>query len=82
MTIKQIYEQIDAERAYAYEKWGDEFDSKNTLNDWASYIIIYLGKAVAMPFDKENTRKQLIKVAGLVINAIDKLDAMPKRHYD
>lgn len=82
MSIKEIYEQIDKERAYAFEKWGDEFDSKNNLNDWAAYITVYLGQALKMGISKDEQRKQLIKAAGLVINTIDWLDKMPKRHYD
>lgn len=82
MKVKEIYEAIDTERAYAEEKWGTEFDEKNTLNDWGSYITIYLGNALKMGISKEEQRKQLIKTAGLVINAIYWLDDMPKRHYD
>ena len=79
-----IYQNIEAELDYAHKKWGTEFDSKNTLNDWAVYTNIYLGRATEMAANKETKRKNLIKAAGLLISAIEWLDSgqMPPRHYD
>lgn len=78
------FEDIKNELDYAVAKWGTEFDSKNTLNDWITYSIIYLGRAGNMNQDKGETRRQLVKAAGLVVSAIEWLDSgnMPKRHYD
>lgn len=84
MDRKQIYNQIDTELDYAHGKWGTEFDSKNTLNDWAAYTNIYLAKATAMAADQTTQKANLIKATGLLISAIEWLDSgtMPKRHYD
>lgn len=81
---KQIYDQIDTELDYAHGKWGTEFDSKNTLNDWAAYANIYLSRALEMGADEPTKRKNLIKAAGLLISALEWLDSgkMPPRHYD
>lgn len=88
MTIlsEKIVADILAERTYQQGRWGDEFDSKNTPNDWVAYIAKYLGQAVTMPWNPETFRKQLVKVATLCVAAIEWCDRtsgqMPKRHYD
>lgn len=75
-----------AEREYQDRKWGEEFDSKNTPNDWVAYICAYLGSAVTMPWNAETFRTRLVKTAALCFAAIEWLDRtngnMPKRHYD
>jgi hypothetical protein len=76
-----IFDQIDAERAYQNQKWGNAFDSKNTPNDWVAYISKYLGQTVTMPFDETTFRKQLLKVASLAIAALEQESYAP-RHYD
>lgn len=78
---KPIEDTMD-ELAYAQDKWGNEFDSKNTLNDWLTYIMIYAGRAGEMGSGPRDTRANLIKVIGLAMNAVKWLDKMPKRHYD
>lgn len=84
MTHDRIFQDIEAELEYAHKKWGFEFDSKNTLNDWAAYTNIYLSRATEMNATKEVQRKNLIKAAGLLVSAIAWLDSgtMPPRHYD
>lgn len=78
--FKETLDELD----YAKDKWGEAFDSKNTLNDWGTYITGYLGRATAMGIDETEQRRQLIKVIGLAMNAVKWLDSgkMPKRHYD
>ena len=82
--IDDILNDIKTEREYQQDKWGDEFDSKNTANDWASYIIIYVGQAITMPWNKKTFRTQLLKVATLCVAAIEwcDKDSIPPRHYD
>jgi len=74
------------ERIYQNSKWGDEFDSKNTPNDWVAYIARYLGRAVMMPWDKNTFKNALIKTATLCAAAYEWCERtdgkMPKRHYD
>lgn len=85
MADKQkIFDDIKEERKYQDNKWGLEFDKKNTINDWASYINTYVGNTVVMPTGSEDSRKMLIKVAALAIAAIEMHDdgLIPKRHYE
>lgn len=76
-----IFEQINGERYYQNERWGNDFDSKNTPNDWVAYISKYLGQAVTMPFDEATFRIQLKKVATIAVAALEQ-DAYAPRHYD
>lgn len=84
--LEGILEDIRKEREYQQHKWGDDFDIKNTPNDWITYIICYLGKAVTMPWNPCVFRASLVKVATLCCAAIEWCDKtngkMPKRHYD
>jgi hypothetical protein len=80
-----IIDEILAERAYQDQKWGTAFDDKNTINDWGTYIGIYLAKATNMGADAAEQRKQLVKVATLAVAAIQTFDrnaGFPARHYD
>lgn len=74
------------EAAYAYKKWGTDFDNKNTLNDWAAYISIYAGEAVRMDHagDPEAQYAKLIKVANLALTAAYRvrMGTIAPRHYD
>jgi hypothetical protein len=81
----ELFKEIELERAYQDNKWGDEFDKKNTINDWASYINIYLGRACEMGRPKNQQRENLIKVAALAIAALERFDenlGFAPRHYD
>lgn len=82
--MKEILDEVAAEREYALKKWGEEFDDKNTLNDWAVYINIYLSKALAMGASKEDVEKNLTKALGLVVSALIRVkeDTLAPRHYD
>lgn len=80
MTRTEIFQAIDEERAYQ-AKWGTAFDIANTPNDWIAYIVKYAGQAVTLPWNYATWRKQLIKVAALVVAALEQPDYAP-RHYD
>jgi hypothetical protein len=77
-----VMEDVYQEMKYAADKWGEEFDDKNDLNDWITYMIIYAGRAAAMGVQPESQYLNLIKVIGLAINAAQRVGSMPKRHYD
>lgn len=82
---RQIFNEIQAERLYQDNKWGTEFDDKNTLNDWIVYINNYAAKAAFMGNTPEEQRAALIKVASLAVAALETFDrnnGFPKRHYD
>ncbi len=81
---QQIFDDVKEERKYQDEKWGLEFDKKNTVNDWSAYVLTYLANATAMPTGSAEYRKLMVKVAALSFAAIELHDdkLMPKRHYE
>lgn len=83
--MRKVLREIAEERKYQDEKWGTTFDDKNTVNDWGTYINIYLAKATTMGATEEEKRKQLLKVAALAVAALETFDrngGFPARHYD
>jgi hypothetical protein len=84
MRRQRIYREIEEEREYQNGKWGTEFDDKNTINDWGSYITRYTGEATQVD-NPDEQRRQILKVAALAIAAIETFDRNQKfgrRHYD
>lgn len=80
-----LLEQIKAERAYQDLKWGGVFDDKNTVNDWGTYINVYLARATTMKATPEEQRAALVQVATLAVAAIETFDrngGFALRHYD
>jgi hypothetical protein len=75
------FEALMEELVYA-TKWGTDFDRKNTLNDWVTYINIYASNAARM--DQEDPHAQLIKAAGLALTAATyvRKNKVTARHYD
>ena len=77
---------IDNERTRQVERWGTEFDKKNTSNDWITYICSYAGKAYKHKWDPTNFRLRLIQTAAICIAAIEVLDEkygqLAPTHYD
>jgi len=71
------------------ELWGTDFDDKNTANDWAAYIIAYIGKATYTGRDEVYSPEKFItnmkKAASLCLSAIFAVkrngDCAP-RHYE
>ena len=80
----QLITEVQKERLYQKEVWGEEFDKRNTPNDWLAYIAKYLGQALTLPWDAQKFRKALIKVATLCFAAIENIDrgTFVPRHYD
>jgi len=88
----KIIADINQEREHAQKYWDPDFDACNTVNDWGTYINIYLARATKMrdkttPFEQYSAdqRKALVKVANLAIAALetfDENDGFPDRHYD
>lgn len=82
--IQTIASDVLTEVRRAREQWGTDFDEKNTLNDWVTYINIYLGKAASMGVPKDEVVKNLRKAAGLALSALYMTEngVVPPRHYD
>lgn len=81
MNREDVFTLIDNERKYQQAKWGNEFDDKNTPNDWVAYIAIYLGKAVTLPWNREAFRTAILKVAALAVAILER-EEYAARHYD
>lgn len=86
LTMREkIFGEISVEREYQDGKWGTEFDDKNTLNDWITYIGMYGSYAAKMGASKEDQRNNMLKVAALAIAALETFDrkgGFAPRHYD
>ena len=84
-TRKAIFDELEKERAYQEEQWGRDFDKNNTINDWATYIMMYTGDASKQAAGIEEWRMNMIKVAALAIAAVeiyDEGEGPASRHYD
>ena len=83
--MDEIFSEISSERSYQNREWGTEFDDKNTINDWGTYINIYLAKATDISSTKEEQRKFMLKVASLAVASLETFDrnnGFAERHYD
>lgn len=61
--------------------WGDEFDRKNTANDWHAYIAHYMSLAIR----SQDYAKNMTKAAGIAQAAIlmvDRYGRCAPRHYE
>jgi hypothetical protein len=84
VTIEQLGKNVVEEVLRARKMWGTEFDLKNTLNDWVSYINSYTAKASRMGAPKEEVVTNLRKAAGLALSALyhAENDLLAPRHYE
>jgi len=83
--MSQVLEEIRAEREYQDEQWGTEFDDKNTLNDWAMYVNVYMAQAAAMTCPPEQQQKNMLKAATLLVAVVETFDrngGFAPRHYE
>lgn len=85
MSRRTILNEIRAERKYQDENWGTEFDDRNTLNDWSTYVNIYMAQASAMTATPKEQRENMLKAATLLVAAIETFDrngTFAPRHYE
>ena len=82
--LEVILAQIGMEIKRAKTMWGEEFDRKNTLNDWVTYAMAKATDATRMSTTVEEQERDLRKAAGLLISAIDMLqrEGFAPRHYE
>ena len=77
MSINEIFNAIQAERAYQESKWAGTDQINNEYN-WAAYIGAYTNRnLIGTPGEsqerKEKFKQDMIKVAALAVAAIEKL---------
>ena len=70
-SFEKIIAEIENERAYQDGKWGSEFDDKNTLDSWITFIAVYCGRAWPQG---HWTRHSLMQVAALAVAACEAYD--------
>lgn len=79
MSRLEIYSEIDGERAYQEEKWGNTFDDTHTPADWWTFVTLYYARYLVgwknpgtdVPKD---FRKGLVKMATIIVAWIEALD--------
>jgi hypothetical protein len=86
MTRQMIFDEINTERDYQDKNWGIDFDDKNSINDWVTFIVRYASNAAKDWNDPKGAQKALIKVAALAVAALEAQERhnglFPKRHYE
>lgn len=84
IRMARILSDIVKEIERAKQQWGEDFDLKNTQNDWEHYIVKYVSKAGEMGATFEEVETNLRKAAGLIITAIDmhQRTGFAPRHYE
>lgn len=81
MSRAGIFAEIEAERAYQQERWGNEFDDTHTPSDWWTFVSLYFAKSLPHwknkyegEVDYRHLRKGLVKVATIVVAWIESID--------
>lgn len=91
--MSNVYEEIQKEREYQIDKWGNAADdSVNTPNDFVSYIAHHSTRWFVggfLPYNENDVNKfrtQMIKTAALAVAAVESLDrqreANGSAHYE
>ena len=83
--LGQIFVDISKEREHQLQRWGNEFDDKNTISQWQRYINEQLARGTAYYGDlNNNPRKALVNAATVAVAAIEAFDrnnGLPSEHY-
>jgi hypothetical protein len=80
--LTEVLSDVHSEVERARAQWGTAFDERNTLNDWITYINIYLGRAATMGASPEEVERNLRKAVGLAVSALCWSGTFAPRHYD
>jgi hypothetical protein len=80
----EVVAEIKKERDYQIEKWGIEFDDKNTATNWIAFITSYAGKGYKFEFSEKEFHDAMVKTATLAIAALEaqkRNGKMPPDHW-
>ena len=83
LASEERTETILNERLRQDRLWGDEFDQKNTANDWHAYVGHYI--SLAMRSSAQDYAVNMVKAAGIAQAAalmIDRYGRCAPRHYE
>lgn len=73
-TRAAIFGEVDEERRYQGELWGDDADDSNTEANWKNYIDQYNHAHGRGAKYRRDFRKRMVKVAALAVAAIEAHD--------
>ena len=89
LQLELILAGIKTERERQVKLWGDDFDDKNTANDWAAYVSKYVNEGAYSgrqdKYTPERFREHLLKAATLCVAAVEAIDRngdCAPRHYE
>ena len=91
MDRQDIFAKIDKEREHQDQTWGHEFDDKNTVNDWLTYMAIYQARAAEMDretkvLDIDQVKKNVLKSITIGVAMLETIErnenSIAPRHYD
>lgn len=78
-TIEErVLHDVLAEREYQRQKWGGDHDQQFTPNDWASILMVWMGKLASEippykehsdPLSREAYQKRLTQIAAICMAA-------------
>jgi hypothetical protein len=80
-----ILNELSRERDRQDTLWGHDFDDKNTLNDWISYITRYAGAAGSAAKTPNAQRAFMFKATTIGLAALEAFGrnkGFPPRHYE
>lgn len=78
-------EAVIRERQYQDGRWGTDFDDKNTINDWTTYLCRYATRGTRIDDGPHEFLVHLIKVAAIAMAAYEtyaRKRGFASRHYD
>ena len=77
---QQLFTEIEAERRYQEEKWGNAFDDTHTPADWWTFVSLYYTRALpgwknpGTDIDRKVLRRGLVKMATILVAWIEAVD--------
>lgn len=83
--FEQVLINLRSERSYQEARWGQQFDDRNTANDWAAYIGRYVADATHFDTTPDRFQEAMLKVATLALTAVEtslRNGGPADRHYD
>jgi hypothetical protein len=83
-VLNAVLYDVEREVARAKATWGEEFDRRNTLNDWVTYAISFAADATKSDMSTKDQEVNLRKAAGLLVSAITMLrtTGFAPRHFE
>ena len=82
MTKEQFFERVEEERKRQQTLWGNDFDDRNTVNDWTTFITRYANYATS---SERSFHDAMVKVAAIALAAVEtygRNSGLALRHYD